>query len=120
MNEVSDADGPASSLTAHLPQICNTPEIRFEVEESEKFDLVKMVAANLAKAADPAIKVNDIDGVRVTTPDGWWLLRASNTQNVLVTRCESQSESGLENLKQMVSTEVEKIGYAVSFEQTNH
>ncbi|MBU0859853.1 MAG: phosphomannomutase/phosphoglucomutase, partial [Alphaproteobacteria bacterium] len=62
MNEVSDADGPASSLTAHLPQICNTPEIRFEVEESEKFDLVKMVAANLAKAADPAIKVNDIDG----------------------------------------------------------
>lgn len=120
MNEVADADDGASSLTAHLPSIFNTPEIRFEVVESEKFDLVKMVAANLAKAADPDVKVNDIDGVRVTTPDGWWLLRASNTQNVLVTRAESQSAAGLENLKDMVGREVEKIGYAVNFEQTNH
>jgi phosphomannomutase len=120
MNEVSDADGPASSLTAHLPKIHNTPEIRFEVEESEKFDLVALVAKNLAKDANPDIKVNDIDGVRVTTPDGWWLLRASNTQNVLVTRAESQTLEGLENLKQMVTQEVEKIGYAVSFDQTAH
>jgi phosphomannomutase len=43
--------------------------------------------------------VNDIDGVRVNTPDGWWLLRASNTQNVLVARCESSSPEGLERLK---------------------
>jgi phosphomannomutase len=90
------------------------------VEESEKFDLVALVAKNLAKDANPDIKVNDIDGVRVTTPDGWWLLRASNTQNVLVTRAESQTLEGLENLKQMVTQEVEKIGYAVSFDQTAH
>ena len=43
--------------------------------------------------------MNDIDGVRVNTPDGWWLLRASNTQNVLVARCEASDEAGLERLK---------------------
>jgi phosphomannomutase len=118
MNEVSNARGPASSLTAHLPQIFNTPEIRFEVDEAKKFALVAQVAQNLSGV--PGIAVNDIDGVRVTTPDGWWLLRASNTQNVLVTRAESQTPQGLENLKQMVIREVEKIGHAVSFNQTNH
>ena len=44
-------------------------------------------------------KVNDIDGVRVNTPDGWWLLRASNTQPVLVARCESANQAGLKRLK---------------------
>jgi phosphomannomutase len=43
--------------------------------------------------------VNDVDGVRVLTKDGWWLLRASNTQDVLVARCESTSEDGLKRLK---------------------
>jgi phosphomannomutase len=118
--EVANATGPASSLTAHLPSIQNTPEIRFEVEESEKFDLVAKVAQSVKSANDTSISVNEIDGVRATTPDGWWLLRASNTQNVLVTRCESQSSEGLERLKQMVISEVAKIGYDVSFEQTNH
>ena len=56
-------------------------------------------------------------GVRVLTEDGWWLLRASNTQNVLVTRCEAQSAEGLERLKTMVKNEVAKIGYSVSFVQ---
>jgi phosphomannomutase len=118
MNEVSNADGPASSLTAHLPKIHNTPEIRFEVDEARKFALVQQVAANLKGVT--GISVNDIDGVRVTTADGWWLLRASNTQNVLVTRAESQNAAGLENLKEMVIKEVGKIGYAVSFNQSNH
>jgi len=118
MNEVSHAEGgSASSLTAHLPHLCNTPEIRFEVEESEKFALVSRVADNLAAQNNADIQVNDIDGVRVTTPDGWWLLRASNTQNVLVTRAESASAEGLEVLKNMVITEVKKIGYGVTFTQ---
>ena len=49
--------------------------------------------------------VNDVDGVRVTTADGWWLLRASNTQAVLVARCEGRDEAGLERLK----AEVRKV-----------
>lgn len=119
MNEVADAEGPASTLTAHLPQIFNTPEIRFEVDEARKFDLVAQVVASVKAQSedDKTIKVNDIDGARVNTADGWWLLRASNTQNVLVTRAEAASEDGLARLKEMVTAEVKKIGYNVTFEQ---
>jgi phosphomannomutase len=115
MNIVANADKPASALTAHLPSIFNTPEIRFEVDEKEKFDLVRKVAESVKGKKNKDWQVNEIDGVRVTTPDGWWLLRASNTQNVLVTRAESQSAKGLESLKSMVKSEVERIGYAISF-----
>ncbi len=119
MNEVSEADGAASTLIAHLPQICNTPEVRFEVDETEKFDLIKRVADSLEAqqklGTAPDFKVIDIDGVRVQTADGWWLLRASNTQNVLVTRAEASSPASLETLKNMVISEVKKIGYGVTF-----
>lgn len=115
MNEVCEADGPLSSLTTHLPEIHNTPEVRFEVEESEKFDLVEKIVHDLKAQETKAFQVNDIDGVRVTTPEGWWLIRASNTQNVLVTRAEADSAENLEKMKKMVCTEVEKIGYGVSF-----
>ncbi|MBI2234611.1 MAG: phosphomannomutase/phosphoglucomutase [Micavibrio aeruginosavorus] len=119
IDAVIASSGPASALTAGLPKTCNTPEIRFEVDEREKFNLVASVVKSVkaASAADPSISVNDIDGARVNTPDGWWLLRASNTQNVLVTRCEAQSAEGLERLKTMVKNEVAKIGYSVSFVQ---
>ena len=55
-------------------------------------------------------EVNDCDGVRVKTDDGWWLLRSSNTQDVLVARCESASEEGLERLKAALVAELEKSG----------
>jgi phosphomannomutase len=119
MNCVIDSNGPASALLAGLPKIYNTPEIRFEVDERKKFDLVAAVVDSVKaqSASNPSITVNDIDGARVNTPDGWWLLRASNTQNVLVTRAEAQSTEGLERLKQMVKTEVAKIGHSVDFVQ---
>ncbi len=80
-----------------LPQVVNTPELRFPCPEARKFAVVDEVAARLAGAnAD----VTTIDGVRVNTPDGWWLLRASNTQDVLVARCESHDAAGLSRLKQ--------------------
>jgi phosphomannomutase len=119
MNAIIEAGSPLSSLSAGLPKIFNTPEIRFEVDETRKFDLVSSVVRSVKRqaAADGKITVNDIDGARVSTPDGWWLLRASNTQNVLVTRCEAQSPEALERLIAMVRDEVGKIGYDVDFEQ---
>jgi phosphomannomutase len=54
--------------------------------------------------------MSDIDGVRVNTADGWWLLRASNTQAVLVARCEAKSEEGLERLKQALVAQLEASG----------
>ena len=85
-----------SAVRAALPQVINTPELRFNCEESRKFLVVQEVKERLA--ADGA-KVQDVDGVRVLTDDGWWLLRASNTQAVLVARCEASTEAGLDRLK---------------------
>ena len=116
LNELSKADGGLSSLTKHLPVLFNTPELRIEVDEAQKFNLVPRVFESLkAQANDDNMKLDDIDGVRVTTPDGWWLLRPSNTQNVLVARIESDSEQGLVRLKNMASAEVAKLGYSLSF-----
>jgi phosphomannomutase len=55
-------------------------------------------------------KVSEIDGVRVQTEDGWWLLRASNTQAVLVARAEASTEDGLERLKQALVRQLDKSG----------
>ena len=83
-------------MRAALPQVINTPELRFDCAEDRKFAVVREVKERLA--AESA-EVQDVDGVRVLTGDGWWLLRASNTQAVLVARCEASSEAGLERLK---------------------
>ena len=111
---VSKLNQPLSELRDRLPPVVNTPETRFQVSEERKFQVVQEVKARLkAEGAD----VNDIDGVRVKTADGWWLLRASNTQDVLVARAESGTPEGLERLKAMVVAQLEKSGLeAPSFE----
>ena len=83
-------------LRDRLPAVLNTPETRFQTSEERKFAVVAEVKARLVAAG---AEVNAIDGVRVSTPDGWWLLRASNTQDVLVARAEAFSAAGLERLK---------------------
>lgn len=93
---VARMDGSLSDVREALPQVLNTPELRFDCDDVRKFQVVTEVAARLA--AEGA-KVNNADGVRVLTEDGWWLLRASNTQAVLVARCEASSEAGLDRLK---------------------
>jgi phosphomannomutase len=91
-----------------IPAVMNTPEIRFEISEDRKFALVDEVRDRLT-ATDGA-NVSTVDGVRVTTKDGWWLLRASNTQNVLVVRCESKTGDGLEALKHAVADQLRQSG----------
>lgn len=117
MNAAAETNGPFSSLSAHLPKLFNTPEVRIEVDEATKFDLVPRIAENLKPLEGDAFKINDIDGVRVSTPHGWWLLRPSNTQNVLVTRAEADSEEELSKLKAMVEDSIAKIGYNFTFEE---
>lgn len=87
---------PLSQWRKALPQVVNTPELRFPCAEERKFVVIEEVKARL-KAADA--NFTDIDGVRVQTPNGWWLLRASNTQAVLVARAEAKDGEGLEGLK---------------------
>src|SRR3546814_17420523 len=78
-----------------MPAIVNTPEMRFQVSEDRKFAVIEEVLARLRAAG---AQVNEIDGARVNPPDGWWLLRASNTQAVLVARAEANDEAGLNRL----------------------
>jgi phosphomannomutase len=106
---VARADRPLSAVRAALPQVINTPELRFDCPEERKFAVVREVKDRLAAAG---AKVQDVDGVRVLTEDGWWLLRASNTQAVLVARAEAKTAEGLERLKAEIARQVQASGLA--------
>ena len=96
-----------TELRGAMPALVNTPEMRFQVDESRKFAVVDEVKERLsASGAD----VNDTDGVRVSTPDGWWLLRASNTQDVLVARAESDGQEGLDRLLHQIDEQLAASG----------
>src|SRR5690606_34407842 len=107
LDVVAKSGMTAAELRDTLPAVVNTPEVRFDCPDERKFEVVREVKARLAKAG---AEVNDIDGVRVTTKDGWWLLRASNTQPVLVVRCEAKDEVGLAALKDAVRRELAESG----------
>ena len=96
-----------TQLRSDMPQMINTPEMRFQVDEARKFAAIDEVKDRLA-ASDAA--VDGTDGVRVSTADGWWLLRASNTQDVLVARAESDSEAGLARLMEQIDEQLALSG----------
>ena len=99
-----------AELGDRLPTVVNTPELRFPCDETRKFEVVHEVRKRLRKAG---AEMTDIDGVRVRTADGWWLLRASNTQAVLVARAESATEDGLARLKRELAAELAASGVAL-------
>lgn len=96
-----------TEIRGSMPAFVNTPEMRFQVDESRKFAVIDEVLARLkAAGAD----VNDTDGARVNTSDGWWLLRASNTQDVLVARAEARSQEALDRLLAQIDAQLEASG----------
>jgi phosphomannomutase len=104
---LSGADFSLAEFLDSLPRVVNTPELRFACPAERKLPVIEEVRARLAAAkAD----VNGIDGVRVRTADGWWLLRASNTQDVLVARCEAADAEGLARLKAQLAHELAASG----------
>jgi len=96
-----------ADMRDRLPSVVNTPELRFACPETRKFEVVREVRERLREAA---AEITDIDGVRVRTADGWWLLRASNTQAVLVARAESATDEGLARLKSELAAELAASG----------
>lgn len=96
INLVAQSGEKLSTLIDTLPTPISTPEIRIDVVEEEKFGIVEAVQTVLENAGANMVT---IDGVRVNTSEGWWLLRASNTQAALIARCESTTQEGLEPLK---------------------
>jgi phosphomannomutase len=106
------ADSGESLAAFHdaLPKVLNTPELRFPCAEERKRPVIAEVQARLKEAN---AQVDDTDGVRVLTEDGWWLLRASNTQDVLVARCEARDAAGLDRLKAQLAEQLEGSDIAV-------
>ena len=96
-----------TALRGGMAPMVNTPELRFQVDEVRKFAIVDEVLARLAASG---AKVDRTDGARVLTEDGWWLLRASNTQDVLVARCEAFSPEGLTRLKALLVEQLSASG----------
>ena len=98
---VSQSGQPLSAQFAGLPKMVSTPEIRVDCPDETKFQVVERIAAHFRQTHN----VIEIDGVRVLFDQGWGLVRASNTQPVLVLRFEAQEEGLLEEYR----TEVEGI-----------
>ena len=96
-----------TAIKSAMPAMINTPEMRFQVDEARKFAVIDEVLARLE--ADGA-RVDRTDGARVTTADGWWLLRASNTQDVLVARAEAKSQDGLNRLLAQIDAQLAQSG----------
>lgn len=107
MQAIAEQGGSLSAIKDAMPNMINTPELRFQVDESRKFAVVDEV---LARLEAEGATVNRTDGARVNTPDGWWLLRASNTQDVLVARAEAQDQAGLDRLMAQIDAQLAASG----------
>ncbi|QGP79609.1 phosphoglucomutase/phosphomannomutase PgmG [Sphingobium sp. CAP-1] len=104
---VSALGRSVTQMQDSLPASVITPELRFPAPEARKFAVIDEVLARLrAQGAD----ICAIDGARVRTPDGWWLLRASNTQAALVARAEAADESGLARLLAQIDSQLAESG----------
>lgn len=96
-----------ADLVDALPPACATPEMRFAVAPERRLAVVEEVAARLAARGR---EVCTIDGVRVSSQEGWWLLRASNTQDMLTARAEAASPEALARLVAEIDTELAASG----------
>jgi phosphomannomutase/phosphoglucomutase len=102
---LSRTAAPMSTLLADVPRTFSTPELRVDCPEDKKFELVRRAQAWFA-ARYQAITV---DGVRVVFPDGWGLVRASNTQPILVLRFEATTEARLGEIRKLVEDQVARL-----------
>jgi len=104
---VSASGKSMNEIVDEMPKSVATPEMRFPVDESRKFAVVSEV---LHRLSGTDARVDSTDGARVMTKDGWWLLRASNTQDVLVARAEARSKAGLKRLMQQIDHQLAQSG----------
>ncbi len=92
-------------LLEGVPHTFTTPEIRVDCPDETKFDVVERARREFEKMN---LKIIDVDGARIIFPDGWGLVRASNTQPVLVLRYEAETQERLEEIRELVETTIEK------------
>ena len=104
---VTESGRTLTQLRGQMPALATTPEMRFAIDEARKFAVVDEVLARLTAAG---ADVDRTDGARVTTADGWWLLRASNTQAVLTARAEAADAAGLARLVAAIDAQLAGSG----------
>src|SRR5512133_4135860 len=102
---LSRTDAPLSALLADVPPTASTPELRVDCPEEKKFELVRRAQEFFAKRYEAVT----VDGVRVVFPDGWGLVRASNTQPILVLRFEATTKARLVEIEQLVRSKVDEL-----------
>ncbi len=103
---VAASEVPLSQMLEDLPQMVATPEIRVECPDEKKFEIVKRLTEKLKAEG---FNVIDIDGARVIFEDGWGLVRASNTQPVLVLRFEARDEKRLQEIRRLIEEKLEEV-----------
>jgi len=102
---VAQSDKPLSRMLEDVPKTWSSPEIRFDFAEEKKFEAVKRATVKLRKHGETI----EVDGVRVRVPGGWGLIRASNTQPLLVLRWEAESPEKLAEIKALIEGTVEEV-----------
>jgi phosphomannomutase/phosphoglucomutase len=103
--QLSRGSETLESLVDRLPKLVSTPEIRSDCADDVKFEVVRRLAERLKKQH----KVVDVDGVRVVFPDGWGLVRASNTQPALVLRFEAKTQERLGEIQKHILAELDAV-----------
>ena len=99
-------------LVDKFPKTFSTPEVRFDVDETKKFLIIEEIKERIKNTEG---KIIDIDGIRVENDDGWFLMRASNTQNQLTCRAESTSQEGLKSLIAIIENQLHLSGVNYKF-----
>jgi phosphomannomutase/phosphoglucomutase len=102
---LSNTDEPLSELLSDLPATVYTPEIRQECPDEKKFEAVRVLTEEFKRTNE----VIDIDGARIIFDDGWGLVRASNTQPVIVLRFEASSNEALSKIRELVESKLSQI-----------
>lgn len=102
---LSNTDKPLSQLLSDLPETFSTPELRVDCDDNRKFEIVQKIADEFAQTNE----VITIDGARILFENGWGLVRASNTQAILVLRFEADSEENLNKIRETVETRVNAL-----------
>jgi len=109
---VAESKQKVSEMLADLPEAASTPEIRIDCPDDKKFDIVRELTEIFREKYD----VIDIDGVRIKFDGGWALIRASNTQAILVLRFEAVNEERLKELVVLVKKQMDKYQPVVLFD----
>lgn len=110
LSQLASTDESLATMRQRLPAVVNTPEMRIPCADTRKFAVIDEVKTRLRLVG---ANVSDIDGVRVKSQNGWWLLRASNTQAVLVARAEAADKAGLDRLLVELTTQLEQSGVSL-------